>query len=232
MDSRELSRLSRHLQLLSVNNTKTLKSSATHLIGILHLAPAWESGFNTCPMHTKECAATCIYFAGKGSLPVVKAARIRRTQFYYKDRNAFLLALHGDIWLVKETAARFNLTPAIRLNGTSDIKWERHEVPQSWPDVQFYDYTKLLHRMPLPNYHLTYSFSGVNLTECKRALEQGMNVAVPFLKLPATWQGYPVVDGDNDDLRFLTPGPVVIGLKAKGRLRSRHASQFLGDNHA
>jgi len=98
-----------------------------------------------------------------------------------------------------------------------------HEVAGAFPDVQFYDYTK--HAKPwqrtLPNYHLTFSHSGHNVQDCVEALQHGVNVAVVFTTprgdaLPATWNGYPVIDGDQHDCRFLDPTAVVVGLRAKG----------------
>ena len=34
--------------------------------------------------------------------------------------------------------------------------------------------------------------------------------------LPGTWHGFPVIDGDLHDCRFLDPKGVVVGLRAKG----------------
>lgn len=233
MDSRELSALSRGLKYLTVGNPKTLKGNgAGYLTGILHLAPAWESGYNVCPFATAECAAACLNTSGRGAMKKVQDARIRKTKAFFDDRPAFLKELHGDIWLVINIAAHHGMTPAIRLNGTSDIPWERHGVPQAWPGIVFYDYSKWPVRRDLPaNYHLTFSFSGANLAECRAALQNGMNVAVPFIKAPANWLGYPVVSGDDDDLRFLNKGPCIIALRPKGRLAKLPSSIFLGDNH-
>tara|TARA_R100000734_G_C3294869_1_gene86167 strand:+ start:131 stop:463 length:333 start_codon:yes stop_codon:yes gene_type:complete len=91
-----------------------------------------------------------------------------------------------------------------------------------FPNVQFYDYTKIYKRdvSNIPNYHLTWSYSQANkdyAKEYKTALNNGMNIAVVFRdKLPAAFLGLPVIDGDKDDLRFLDSKGVVVGLKAKG----------------
>jgi len=34
-----------------------------------------------------------------------------------------------------------------------------------------------------------------------------------------TMFGHPIIDGDEHDLRFLDPAPVVVGLRPKGSLR-------------
>jgi hypothetical protein len=37
--------------------------------------------------------------------------------------------------------------------------------------------------------------------------------------LPSTWLGFPVIDGDRHDARFLDPAGVIVGLRAKGLAR-------------
>ncbi len=221
--------------LLTISNPKTLKGLRKgYVTAILHLAPAWQSSkWNTCAAHTAECAAACLYFAGRGRMAKTQAARLARTARFYEDRAAFIEILRKEIDAAFWRAFKSGYEFVVRLNGTSDIRWENENIIQQFPDIQFYDYTKILNRRNLPpNYHLTYSFSGTNLPQCKAALATGMSVAVPFLRMPASWQGYHVIDGDTDDLRFLTDKAVVIGLKAKGLLRRQPTSPFLGDNHA
>jgi hypothetical protein len=163
----------------------------------------------------------------------VQAARIKRTKMFFEDRDGFLQLLNSDIYQFHKNATALSYKVALRLNILSDIRWERHGIPQRWSSLGFYDYTKIPNRKNLPpNYSLTFSFSGNNLADCRKALANGMNVAVPFLKpLPATWLGYPVIDGDQDDLRIFDPRPCIVGLKAKGPLRKSPKSAFLGDNH-
>ena len=50
---------------------------------------------------------------------------------------------------------------------------------------------------------------------------RGMNYAVVFKNklLPVGYEGYPVINGDSTDLRFLDPKGVVVGLYAKGRAK-------------
>lgn len=225
--------LANKCKLLTISNPKTAKGiDAGYLTGVLHLAPAWESSYNTCPAHTKDCAAACLYFAGRGAMSKIQQARIARTKLFFEDRQTFLSKLDKDINTIFYYGIQANLNTSIRLNGTSDIRWEVYGVPQQYPDIQFYDYTKISNRRNLPsNYHLTFSFSGSNLTNCKEALTNGMNVAVPFIKMPNRWLGHEVIDGDKNDLRFDNGGPYIIGLKAKGRLRKQPTSIFLGDNH-
>lgn len=125
---------------------------------------------------------------------------------------------------------------AIRPNGSSDVPWER-AAPGIFavPGIRWYDYTKSPARMEaflsgrLPStYHLTYSRDERPETE-RRALgylARGGTVAVVFERLPETWYGFPVVDGDAHDARFLDAPGTVVGLVAKGAAR-RDVSGFV-----
>jgi len=210
--------------LLSVSNSKTRKGEAHGwLTGIVHLAPAKLSGHNVCPMASKGCARACLNTAGKGLFPHVQAARIRRTKLLFSDRASFLFLLTEEITKLGIKAKKQGLKLAIRLNGTSDIMWERMGLIQQFPDVQFYDYTKIPSRLlgQLPsNYHLTFSRSESNEEQAKLLSSLGHNIAVVFDKLPKTYMGKRVVSGDNTDLRFLDPKGVIVGLTAKGKGRN------------
>jgi hypothetical protein len=130
--------------------------------------------------------------------------------------------LEGDIHKLIRECKRRRMRPAVRLNGTSDIPKLAHTLAAKFPQVQFYDYTKIprVWERTRDNYHLTFSHSGENLSDCFGALRNGVNVAVVFAgELPQMWNGYRGVDGDRDDLRFLDPAGVVVGLKAKGEAK-------------
>jgi SPX domain protein involved in polyphosphate accumulation len=150
----------------------------------------------------------------------VQKARIRRTKYFFENRNAFMLDLAHDITNAYKLARKHNLTPVIRLNGTSDLSWEKYIVPgfnrtlfEVFNYIQFYDYTKVLGRKVkhIPNYHLTFSRAENNEADCDEARRQGMNVATVYDTIPAG-----VYSAENDDLRFLDPQVGTIGLKAKG----------------
>jgi len=126
-------------------------------------------------------------------------------------------------------STRLGFTPAFRLNGTSDIRWEQYAVVrngveyrnimEAFPTTQFYDYTKLTNRNFVPsNYHLTFSRSETNYMETVRMMAQ-MNVAVVFDEIPDKYMGITVVDGTETDLRFLDPSFVIVGLKANGKAK-------------
>ena len=120
------------------------------------------------------------------------------------------------------------LKPVFRLNGTSDLAWEKYtckgsdkNIFEMFDNIQFYDYTKVLGRKvsQYKNYHLTFSAADGNDADVAKAVAQGMNVAVVFDKLPETYMGRPVNNADDTDLRFLDPKGTIAGLKAKGRAK-------------
>jgi hypothetical protein len=203
---------------------------------ILHLAPSNLSGYNVCPMASLGCIFGCLNTAGRGGFdPRIPLARIRKTVMFMEQRETFMAMLVKDIEAGIRSAKRKRMRPVFRLNGTSDIRWETVAVTikgktypnimTAFPTVTFYDYSKLFNRKNLPaNYHLTFSRSEVNDSVIPTAMENGMNVAAVFSTkkgkaLPDTWNGIPVIDGDDTDLRFLDPRGVIVGLRAKGRAK-------------
>ena len=206
---------------------------------ILHLAPANLSGFETCPKRTAGCTSACLNTAGRGGMfkkgettNVIQQARIRKTQMFFEERKGFFEWLVADIKLAIKQSAKLGLTPVFRLNGTSDLSFEKYEVAdgknifQLFPQVQFYDYTKILGRKVahIDNYHLTFSAADGNDADVLAAIAQGYNVATVFgMKktepMPETYNGRPVFNGDESDLRFLDPKGVIVGLYAKGKAK-------------
>jgi len=210
---------------------------------ILHLAPANLSGYETCAKRTAGCTAACLNLAGRGGMfkrgettNVIQKARIRKTKMFFEDRIQFMSLLVADIELGIKQSKRMNLVPVFRLNGTSDLAFEKYEVVRNgqlfrnlftaFPEVQFYDYTKILGRkvVGIANYHLTFSAADGNDADVAKAIVQGYNVATVFgikktLPMPDKYMGMPVFNGDESDLRFLDPKGVVVGLYAKGKAK-------------
>jgi len=217
------------MPLLTASNTKTRKGEgAGYLTLILHLAPAKLSGYNVCPMATKGCTLACLNTAGLGKFANVQAARIAKTRRFFEDRAGFMRELANDIRAGLRKAEREGLTLAVRLNGTSDIRFETIPIDgfphifAMFPGITFYDYSKLPNRRNLPaNYHLTFSRGEQSPEKVREIIRGGRNVAAVFRvgrreELPLFWEGLPVIDGDRTDLRFLDPSGVVVGLRAKG----------------
>ena len=232
------------MHLLSVGNPKTLKGMKKgYNTYILHLAPHTLSGHNTCPKATAGCSAACLNTAGRGGMfkrgeftNNIQKARIRKTELFYENRNQFMELLVKDITLAIKQSKRMNLIPVFRLNGTSDISWEKYPVQMgevvysnifnAFGFVQFYDYTKVLGRKVsnISNYHLTFSAADGNDLDVLLARKAGYNIATVFgikktLPMPDSYMGLPVFNGDESDLRFLDPKQVVVGLYAKGKAK-------------
>lgn len=214
------------MKLLGTGNTKTVKGEKKgYMTFIMHLAPSRLSGYQTCPMASQGCAAACLNTAGRGRFTKTQEARIKKTRWFFEDRESFMGQLVKDIGAAIRKAGREGFIPTIRLNGTSDIRWETvrywdRTIFEWFPNVQFYDYTKIPNRTNIPsNYHLTFSRSEENDNNAEAMLAAGMNVAVVFKSLPLTHFGYPVISGDETDLRFLDPKNVVVGLTAKGKAK-------------
>jgi hypothetical protein len=215
------------MRLFTIGNPKTEKGeSLGYQTHIMHLAPADSSGYEVCPGRSDGCTALCLNTAGRGRFDKTQAARIRKTVKFFEQRAMFLSDLVKDIKEGIRSASRRSLIPVFRPNGTSDLRWEVYGIIEQFPDIQFYDYTKLDNRKNIPtNYHLTYSFAeDMTDSDVHRVMESGMNVAVVFgvkkgQPLPDEWLGYPVHDGDVHDLRFLDPPGHIIGLRAKGRAK-------------
>jgi len=195
---------------------------------ILHLAPFTLSGKNVCPKASPECAAACLNTSGRGQMGSVQKARLNKTNYFWTNKNGFLWDLSREIEQLKKRASNQGFKFAVRLNGTSDLAWHRMKLEggsslmQLHPDVQFYDYTKVLNYLDhdLKNYDVTFSDSGRNDSDISEAIKLGHNVAVVFQdKLPKKWLDRKVINGDRHDLRFRDPRGVIVGLVAKGQGR-------------
>ena len=217
--------------LLNFQNAKTIKGEKRNVkTGIIYFAPnTIASNVNLCPSATAGCIKACLYTSGRGRFTVIQEARIKKTKAYLKDKAGFIAQLEKEITSREKSSKKNGFQLAIRFNGTSDLSVETWGLMQKFPNVKFYDYTKSVIRMQkflnneLPsNYQLTFSLSETNEKHALNFLAQGGNVAVVFRKnkkdaYPATHWGFPIISGDDDDLRFLDPKGVIVGLRMKGK---------------
>jgi len=213
---------------------KTAKNAGVFVCG-LALAPAVGSGWNTCRFKTRLCEAGCLTYAGQNAMPVQQRARIVKTLFLVDNPSAFYTLL---FWEIGKAERKYGDALRIRLNMLSDIPWEDvlPSIFTTFPNIRFYDYTKwaAAKRSNIPsNYDLTFSASErTDDTWIAENVQAGHRVAVVLgIKkdepMIATYHGLPVIDGDASDDRYLNAEGVVIGLRAKGKMRNGSFAGFV-----
>ncbi len=224
-------------KLLSSANDKQIEGVG-YVNSNLVLTPraTGRSGLNLCPNATKGCSASCFADYDRMAWPLNKRIAVARTMLLASDPDAFFSMLTSDLRRLERLAEKKGLVAVCRLNVVSDVPFETRfpALFTSFPCVQFMDYTKNVKRIlgDLPkNYQITFSRSESNGADCLRVLEAGKNISVVFRKppFPAKFWGYPVIDGDVHDFRFLDPTPCVVALKAKGKGARSDATGFVVD---
>ena len=237
-------------KLLGIDtNAKTIKGEKYGIkTAILYLMPAMGSGVQLCAMaSTAGCEKPCLFIAGRGAMNSVMLSRLRKTLYFNQYREQFMHQLQNELIRERAKAKRRGYKLIVRLNGTSDIRWENvnigyayTNIMQALPDIQFYDYTKLANRKHIPaNYDLTFSYSGVEAYQpfVAKAVANGERIAVVFrnraivnamLANGDTFLGLPVVDGDDTDIRHLDPKGAIVALYAKGPARRDQSGFVVG----
>lgn len=231
-------------------NAKTIKGERYGIkTAILYLMPAMGSGVNLCAMAAiAKCDGPCLFTAGRGAMSNVMLSRLRKTLYFNQYRAEFMAQLSREIATYERKAKREGFKLVVRLNGTSDIRFENIALPlndkpnifELHPNVQFYDYTKLANRKNVPaNYDLTFSYSGVPAYApyVAKAVANGERIAVVFrnraiveamLANGETFLGLPLVDGDDSDIRHLDPRGAIVALYAKGKARKDQSGFVVG----
>lgn len=221
--------------LLSEETHKSALARDGYSQRIVHLLPARESIMyarrfgircdnweNLCRGSTRGCRAVCLTDSGRLGLSVSQRAAFVRSYLWQSHRSVFLERFDAEITAF---VRKCKDQPVIRLYGThdGDILVDAPDVVSAHPDVMFSDYTKL----DIPTGKVAD-----NVYRCKSATEhttreqfldyavRGLNHAVAMdvargEPLPLFHEGIPVVDGDIDDLRFLDPAGVIVGLRFK-----------------
>lgn len=231
--------------MLAVNSdSKTIKGlKKGYLTGVMYLKPTTK----TCPSSTAAgCIDPCLDHAGRGIFPNVIAGRINKRKLIEQHEQIAMVALWKSINGLINKAAKQELTPVVRLNGTSDLDWTTKKLDgktlfEHFPDTQFYDYTKVPSTVrkakKFDNYHITVSYSATQAFRAtlSKLVASGANIAVVFRgELPETFLGLRVIDGDESDLRFLdtidSSEQVVVGLSAKGPAK-KSDSAFIVDTN-
>jgi hypothetical protein len=226
------------MKLLSIDsNSKLAKTNKlvgnNHLYAGLSLMPDDK----LCPgAKAAGCMDKCLKSAGRGRFSNVSKARTTKSAMFHNNPMQFKYWLVKDLEaLVRKATKEFKIA-RVRLNVLSDVTWEKYKVirdgiefdgiPQAFPEIQFYDYTKRADRIGKTpaNYKLTFSYSGIGTykNQVRLAEDREANMAVVFLvkkgqNLPEFFRGKPVIDGDEHDARWDDAHGVIVGLRAKGQ---------------
>ena len=190
------------------------------------------------------CSSVCVGYNGFAQIyKNVMKSRVKKTKLFFEDQSLFMEYLTKDIEKAIKQSINKGLIPTFRLNAYSDIKWENIKIKldynllnkgiikiigdtqigsffnifEIFPDVKFYDYTKIPNRTTPNNYELTYSYWG-NKKHLNKEINTNKNVAIVFDKLPTKYKNKLVINGDKTDLRLKDNdgSNIVVGLKFKG----------------
>ena len=226
------------------NSTKVeLSGAVDRLTAVVYLEPAL-----LCPFATAGCKLACLgHSTGHLAMSYHAIARAWKTLLFLQDRVEFINRLRKDVARLVKRADKLGKVPAVRLNGSSDIFWERvaPELFTDFPQVEWYDYTKapLSARRNLPsNYHLTFSLSE-DPKSAERASEyiaagysaalvvagpigtkkvEAQKVAQRLIAIQSN-----AISGDEHDHRPLDPAGSLVVLYAKGPKALKDTSGFV-----
>jgi hypothetical protein len=146
-----------------------------------------SAAHNLCTWATPGCVEACNgLFAGMNVTPSTRFALIGRARLYLEFRELFKRKLRDEVAAFVKLCKRRGRIPAIRLNVSSDIVWERifPELFTEFPDVAWYDYSKGLpkHRRNLPaSYSVSHSWSeNTTFADIESIFAVGRNVIMAF----------------------------------------------------
>jgi hypothetical protein len=225
------------MKLLSINasNTKIAKTQKGEKIPTrLASLSLYPDDIICAGSKAAKCQDGCLVSAGRGRFDNVANARRAKTAYFHADQSGFIDQLKKELTNFDKLCKRQNVRGVVRLNTISDIAWENYEIPQSFPNLTFYDYSKRVKRIgnTPSNYSLMFSYSGA--PSYKKQVEQmpaGYPMAVVFRgELPTDFMGRKVIDGDISDLDNLRAGHVVVGLRAKGKAK-KDTTGFVVDSN-
>ncbi len=236
----------------SRTNPKTAKQlDVLKIEGVIHhMSPAkLADGKRTvCAWSTHGCRSTCLNTSGRSqvkgdlttnnlSVYMIHRSRIGKTLSFLKDRKGYAAAIEKELKNLVKRADKKGYKATARLNGTSDVPWEKYIDMEEYPSVSFYDYTKGMTRMRsflrgklAENYDLTFSYSEETTpAQVHEIIRKGGNVAVVFRKeMPKTCMGHKVISGMDHDFRYLDKKGRIVGLIARGRAK-KDTSGFVVD---
>lgn len=210
----------------SVNSSQKIEKGAVlnYDTLVLYLAAGKNAGVDVCKFASTGCRLACLVASGhaliekRSNKNTIAISRIVKTWIAVYRKDIAETVLIDEIAGAKKRAENRGKSFAVRLNGTSDLPF--YDVINSFPDVQFYDYTKDPERLELSNYHLTFSyadFSKARVQHYKQALQRGQAIAFPVIAsdFEASCALPNCYSMDQTDLRFLDNSGQYGILKAK-----------------
>ena len=205
------------MKLLGTNSKidKSLKVYPEYEASILQLLP----NKHLC-VNYKLCIKTCLAFKGLAKVyPSVIKRRKAKSEYFVNDTDNFIKQLIREIKNQEKRALKKNKKAVVRLNGFTDIDYDKYGIFKLFPNVQFYDYSADYERVlnnNNPNLHYTFSYKGNNLKECIELLKNDVSIAVIDISENQFFNDYEVehIDGDKHDFRF-KHGKAIVWLSEK-----------------
>ena len=212
----------------AVAQSAKLRHSLYHKVSTygIYLASADLSGFNVCP-NSEYCKDNCLNGSGHNRVDrlskkgTIDRSRTIKTRLLFANKEVFMRIMIHEIEKERKKAENNGTFFSIRLNCTSDINpiaftLNGKNILEIFPDIQFYDYTKVINRIALAkkysNYDITWSIDGSekNREIGLELLKNGGRVAVVYGEndMPKTWYGYECCNGDETDYRPSDIAPV------------------------
>ena len=232
------------MKLLSEQNRKFEKAEKFGWLQVgLSLSPHTIANpkISTCSFSSPSCESSCLFHAGMGSTINAQKSRIAKTLRFLEDRIGFAKQVNLELQWYKLKAKSENKKLLCRLNVFSDIRWDKLKIENGKnifelnKTTTFVDYTKhptLISEYK--NYHLIYSADKYNVSDEQliQRLKDGGNVAMVFLnQIPKTWNGFPVVVGDESDSVWIGKKGVVSALLYKNAIRKGISNKDLIKNN-
>lgn len=220
----------------TINSSSKLiknKKVSNNYTYVIYSAPSNMSGYNVCSHSTPECRLGCLNTSGRAGIELLSNintttnARIKKSKLFFENQEYYMNWVVAEMKRFQKKAIKDNYDFSARLNCTSDIDWAKvklngKNIFEIFPEVQFYDYTKnsKIIEHNIPNYHITFSYTGKNEKTAFHLLNKGNNIAIVFdtkrdKPLPTMFKGYKVINGDLTDYRPNDDKGVIVGLRYK-----------------
>jgi len=226
------------MKLLSRDTNTKLIKTAKGLENVVLAGLSLMPSAILCPSSkAAQCFDDCLKESGLAQVyKSVNISRQKKTDLYMNDRKAFLTQLRRELTNLEKYAVKHNKRAIVRLNVLSDIAWEKHNIPQDFPNISFYDYTKRANRLDNTpeNYKLMFSYSAA--PKYRKQVDIAMTTNAPITVvfrggLPVEYMGRKVIDGDKSDIDNLEARGKIVGLRVKGNDAKKSNSPFIVDSN-